>query len=701
MKWAQAILLLLVLIVTGTCRSQPALNILLITMDTTRADHLGCYGYEAISTPNIDRIAQEGTVYDRCYTPVPITLPAHTSIMTGTYPNYHGVHENNGFYVAAQLETLAEVLADNGYDTAAFVAAFPLDSQTGIDQGFQHYDDSYPSSLEEGKHPLLRGFYDERSAPDVVSPALNWLNQRDRRRPFFAWTHFFDPHQPYNPPSPYREIYQNQPYDGEIALMDEAIGQLVQQLKQQGLWENTLVVMMADHGEGLGDHGELTHALLLYSSTVRVPLIVRDPRQNKAKRVTKPVCSVDVMPTVLERLGIRVPDAVQGLMLPTTDDDYVAGRSIPTESLYGAMMHGWSPIERLTEDDWMYLDAPSSKLYHTLTDPAEQSDLIKQEPQQSQAMQSRLKQSWSQYQGNIEAEEGVISPEKLARLASLGYVGNFGQSDVQRGVKKELTDPYHAINAFRELNEGKQLIEAGNSAMAVPVLLHAKELDKKDTYLLMFLAIAYQNLGQWEQFGSTLKELLDIAPDHVAAHLLTIDYLLQQGDSDGAINALKRSLELDPKNQATQLFLARFLEDSGQYQDARLVYEQLLESSPDQTVAANGYATLLYRLGEAQAADHQFSQLLIEQPYYAPALLNLAVIRHDQGDYVESNRLAQRALDLRPNYSLAWEVRAMNLDALNEAGSKHAWQMALKFARDAASVTRIKTNGIEGKTTGI
>ena len=320
------------------CGGEAPLNVVLITLDTTRADHLGCYGHESIETPHIDRLAAAGSLYERCYTPVPITLPSHLSILTGTYPAYHGVHENAGFYVAPELVTLPEVLHREGYATAAFVGSFPLDSQTGLDQGFDLYDDNYPSSLEAGKHPSLQGFFDERPAADVVRPALEWLADRDG--PYFLWTHFFDAHQPLIPPSPFRERYANALYDGEIAAVDEAIGRLLSRLEERGDLDRTVIILTADHGEGLGEHGELTHALLLHSSTVRVPLVIRDPRDLTARRITAPVATVDILPTLLDRLGLEIPRAVQGDLLPRSDDESTPRRSILSETLYGALLHG-------------------------------------------------------------------------------------------------------------------------------------------------------------------------------------------------------------------------------------------------------------------------------------------------------------------------------------------------------------------------
>ena len=386
--WRSALPALAVLqLLFGAC-AEPPLDVLLITLDTTRADHLGCYGYERIETPHIDRLAAEGVLYERCYTPVPITLPSHLSILTGTYPAYHGVRENAGFYVAPELTTLAEVLKREGYSTAAFVGAYPLDSQTGLDQGFDLYDDNYPSSLEEGKHPLLAGFFDERPAADVVLPALGWLDEQNG--PFFLWAHFFDPHQPQIPPSPYRERYADSLYDGEIAAVDEAIGRLLARLEERGSLDRTLVVLTADHGEGLGDHGELTHALLLYSTTVRVPLIVRHPRGPAGVRVGAPVATVDILPTILGQLGLEAPEAVQGHPLPRSDGEGGPRRKILSETLYGALMHGWSPLDRLTVDDWMLVHGPVPRLYHLADDPGELRDLAGEEPERLAALRRLL-----------------------------------------------------------------------------------------------------------------------------------------------------------------------------------------------------------------------------------------------------------------------------------------------------------------------
>ncbi len=676
-----------------SCGGGERLNVVLITLDTTRADRLGCYGYQQIETPNIDRLAAEGTLYERCYTPVPITLPSHLSILTGTYPAYHGVRENNGFYVADELTTLAEVLQHEGYATAAFVGAFPLDSQTGLDQGFELYDDNYPSSLEQGKHPALQGFFDERPAAEVVRPALEWLSGRDRR-PFFLWTHFFDPHQPQAPPSPYRERYADSLYDGEIASVDEAVGRLLNRLEQQELLEDTLIVLTADHGESLGEHGELTHALLLYSSTIRVPLIVRDPRDPTAGRVAAPVATVDILPTILGRLGLEPPAAVQGELLPASDSEPTPRRAILTETLYGALMHGWSPLERLTVEDRMMVHGPEPRLFHLAEDPDELRDLAGQHPEELVELQRLLvRRKRELSKGGVEAREESISPEKQARLAALGYLGGGGKAEVAGlEVSAGLPDPHLAIAGFREMNEGKRLADQGQPGLAAAVLERAKLADPTNPFVLQYLARAYQQLGDPASLRREIDHLLRIAPEHLAGHLMLAELQASERDEEGAMVTLARAIELDPRNQATRLVYAHRLEDAGRDLEARAAYRELLELAPDHTLARNGHATLLYRLGEVDAAVDAFELLLREQPYYAPAHLNLAVVRHDQGRIEDSERRVRRALELRPAYGVAHELHALNLETLGDAaGARQAWELARYFAADEAARGRAES----------
>ena len=330
------------------------------------------------------------------------------------------MRENGGFYVPDEALTLAEILHDQGYDTAAFVGSFPLDSQTGIDQGFDLYDDNYPTGTDDRRHPRLQAFYEERPASEVSGAAVAWLRERGDR-PFFLWTHYFDPHQPMMAPSPYRERYPDALYDAEIAFVDESVGRTVEALEERGLLDNTLIVLTADHGESLGEHGETTHAVLVYASSLQVPLIIRDPRRVEARRLSPLVGTTDIFPTILNRLGLPIPDTCQGQVLPEDDASAPEHRELYAESLYGNLLYGWGPLERLTRDSWTLIRGPrSSQLFDLETDPHELRELSDQHPElvtelthRAAELRRRLAPDGSQF------SQGTITAENRARLEAL------------------------------------------------------------------------------------------------------------------------------------------------------------------------------------------------------------------------------------------------------------------------------------------
>ncbi len=660
-EWGVLVVLLTTLL--AACTPDDRLDVYLVTLDTTRADHIGCYGHDGIETPAIDGLAATGVRYDSAYTAVPITLPSHTSMMTGTYPVYHGVRENGGFYVPDELETLAEVLGAEGYDTAAFVGAFPLDSQTGLDQGFDLYDDNYPSRLD--RHPRLRRFFDERPAADVARAAMAWIGERGKR-PFFLWTHFFDPHQPLTPPSPYRERYRDAPYDAEIASVDEAVGQILGRLEEIGRLDSTLVILTADHGEGLGDHGEQTHALLVYSSTIRVPLIVRDPRREGSSTVTAPVTTVDVFSTVLERLGIAVPEANQGVPLPLSDADADPEREIYSETLFGRLIYGWSPLQRLTAGTRVHIRGPSVELYDRANDPGETDDLVDDRPEDLDAMARQLRRSKLEFaDGGHDFSRARASEETLARLAALGYLGSgLAGGELSDEVDPSRPDPPAMMEVFNLHNEGQGLGEAGRHELAIPVLERAREMDPGNPSVLMALALSQISMGEPERGRETLARLLEVSPEDVRSHLLLASYHRSLGELEEASVLTERAVELDPEDLATRLLLAHLLEDAGRPADAEAAYRALLEREDDHVMALNGLATLLYRRGDADGAVRLLTTALERQPFYAPACLNLGVIEHDRGSYERSLRLAERALALRPGYRQALTLKERNLEAL-------------------------------------
>jgi arylsulfatase A-like enzyme len=322
------------------------LNIILITLDTLRSDRLSCYGSEHVDTPNIDALAREGVRFTNAASTVPFTLPAHSSMMTGTYPPYHGVRENVGAVLGDELPTLAERLGDGGWATAAFVSSFVLDGRWGIDRGFDHYHDNF--DLEEFDTPNMSAV--QRTGDETVAEAVRWLDQRPAEQPFFLWLHLYDPHEPYTPPEPYNSRYPDRPYDGEVAFTDSLIGDFRQALDERDLLERSLVILTSDHGEGLGDHGEMYHGYYIYESTIHVALIMRPPLTANAGRVVDaPVSHVDLMPTVLNAVALPYPEVVHGrslvpLMLGAQESRQ---RGVYSESMYPLLHYGWAPLRSL------------------------------------------------------------------------------------------------------------------------------------------------------------------------------------------------------------------------------------------------------------------------------------------------------------------------------------------------------------------
>ena len=357
-RGALAAALLAAGISTG-CGQRP--NVLLITMDTTRADRLGLYGYERAETPAIDGVGEEAIVFERCFSPVPLTLPAHSSLMTGLYPPRHGVRAN-GAVVAPEAETLAEILRREGYATGAAVGAFVLDSQFGLGQGFDHYDD-------ETQPRQRRFFYTERHAELVTDAALAWWNKQSTR-PVFLWVHYFDPHAPYEPPGFDATFSHRHAYDAEISFVDQQVKRLVEAFDTS----ETMVILTADHGEALGEHGEASHGLFVYNATLRVPLIVRFPdRRHAGQRISTPVSLVDVLPSLMSWIDLPIPPNLDGVPLPL--EEGAAGRPIYFENDHLPSRFGWSRLDGVLDGDVKFIRAPRPELYDLAADRYEEHNL--------------------------------------------------------------------------------------------------------------------------------------------------------------------------------------------------------------------------------------------------------------------------------------------------------------------------------------
>ncbi len=391
-------------------------NLLVITLDTTRADRLGAYGSRQVATPNLDWLARTGELFEQATTAAPLTLPAHCSLFTARYPPGHGVRDNNGFVLATNQATLAEILRARRFRTGAFPSSIVLDRRFGLNRGFDTYADDFDVKRGNGMDPdSLR-----RPAPETVDRAIRWLSA-SAGSPFFAWIHFYDAHAPYDPPEPYATRYRGRPYDGSIAFMDAQIGRLIDWLSERALLDRTVIVVLADHGESLGEHGEWTHALRLYESVVHVPLIVRAPTlRASGRRIRAAVRSVDVMPTVLSLLGIAPPPGIDGVslvpLLTGASDDL--GLEAYAETLYPKLRLGLNGGRTIRAGRLKLIEQDRMELYDVITDPREAHDLSVSYP----AIVERLKERLDDYRGEPCRLAPALDLEYTRRLAALGYV---------------------------------------------------------------------------------------------------------------------------------------------------------------------------------------------------------------------------------------------------------------------------------------
>ncbi|MEM7354824.1 MAG: sulfatase, partial [Acidobacteriota bacterium] len=399
------------------------LNLLLITLDTLRADRLGSYGYSAAQTPHLDALAARGLRFEQATTVMPLTLPAHASLMTGTFPAYHGVRDNGGFYLGEEAQTLAETLVAEGYRTGGFVGAFVLDSRWGIAQGFEHFFDDFDLT-EFNDAPGMDAI--QRPGNVVVDQALDWLTSSPTDDPFFAWVHLYDPHTPYEAPEPYRSRFpatRSGAYDAEIAATDAHVGRLFEALKAAGTLRNTVVVVASDHGEMLGEHGEVTHGFFIYEAAVRIPLMIAGPAV-PARVIDEPVRLVDILPTMLGLLGIEAPAEVQGADLMPLARGERLRLVAHSESWFPRYHYGWSELQSIRDGRYKFIGAPRRELYDLDNDPQELDNLASREADRA----DRLEEALQRLLAEVTAAEGTqqgpqaVDPETADRLRALGYL---------------------------------------------------------------------------------------------------------------------------------------------------------------------------------------------------------------------------------------------------------------------------------------
>ncbi len=582
-----------------------ARNVLLVTIDTLRADHVGVYGRQVAHTPHLDTLAERGVLFHTAISSSPLTLPSHSTILTGAWPTTHGARHNGAFKLAPDLVTLAERYQDRGYATGAFVSALVLEDRYGLDQGFDVYDD------DVSDQKAAPGGFLERSAGDTTRRALAWLEETDR--PFFGWVHYYDPHMDYKPPFRFREQFPNAPYDAEIAYVDFELGEILASLEVSGRLENTIVVVTSDHGESLGEHGEYTHSSTLYDAVLHVPLVIQGPGIPAAREVHGVVRTVDIAPTLLALSGLAPfpAEQVAGIDLaPLWEAGQApAAREAYAETLATQLENGWAPLFALRTNEHHYVRAPRPELYDMSEDPKQIENLIETAPDRARPHQERLDAEVGRILDDARVVEQLdIDSDRRAELAALGYV----------------------------LPEG-EVVDTG--------------IDPKDglPYLsLVQRATAAFERHEFEDAEELFKQALDKLPNHTRSNALLSLIYLTTGRPDEGLPYIERAIDGNPYKAAYRATRAEMLLALGREDEARQAYEQAIEVDPESTWSKVGQAWIAVEDGHMDAARRHSHAALDAEGRESVVPARIGVIWMDQGDTELAMKAFRRAVEIDP-----------------------------------------------------
>lgn len=664
-------------------------NVLLVSIDTLRADHLACYGYRGVRTPVIDRLAAEGVRFAHATSPVPLTLPSHTTMLTGLNPVAHHVRNNGTFKLDAEFTTLAETLSSGGYRTGAVISAFVLDRQFGLAQGFcsdsdsdsdsgSGSDDGYDDNLTRGDQPALGGFR-ERRAELANAVAIRWLGKNADKR-FFMFVHYFDPHSPYLPPSPYREQYKGRPYDGEIAYVDEQFGKLLEALEAAGVRDKTLIILTSDHGESLGEHGEPTHHFFIYDATQHVPLIMAGPAPfPKGHVIEHQVGLVDIVPTVLDLLGMARPGELDGMNALAARRE---PRPIYIESLSAKLLHGCAPLVGVRRDDAKLIIAPRPELYDLEADPHELENIYGQR----EDLAGELRASLGKFVGGnlaaaVSARQNLVMTDDAAeKLRGLGYLvggdrasGPSATTKTTRPVRSEPADPKDMIVHFSRSLRGQQLISRGRFQQGFRLLEQHAELCPSDVYSRHRLAEGYRTAGRLEDSLRIFGKILAQAPDDMNAVGGAGSVLLRLGRVSEAEASFRAMLVHRPNSTDGLMGLAGVEFRRKNYEKALAFFRRVAEGSKG-TKTATAYANigLIHaRLGRTDQARESMAKALEIEPGHTLAAKLITQLDQAQGNDASEENIERLRISVRrsgdPDSRLMLGQLLSRADRLEEA----------------------------------
>jgi arylsulfatase A-like enzyme/Tfp pilus assembly protein PilF len=663
-----------------------ARHLVLVTIDTLRADRLGCYGSRNVATPNLDRLASKGVMAMHATVHVPLTRPSHTSIFTGLLPAEHGIRDNVSPTLAPDVPTLAPMLKAAGFRTGAFVSSIVLSRQSGLNRGFDEYSDRFEIEGDDAR--FLNTI--QRPGDVVLKEALAWIQSAGVGR-FFAWIHLYDPHDPYEPPEPYASRYADRPYDGEVAWSDDLVGHLDAALEHLGLGGETLLVVTSDHGEGLGEHGEAVHGFFVYESTLRVPLLLRGPGIPPGGKLSVNARSVDLLPTLLDLLGLARPPglrlsgrslapALRGGAEPPEEPAYA-------ESLLPLLHYGWSDLRALRDGRWKYIQAPRSELYDLEADPGETRDLARQMPARAETLRNRLATNLAG-EREVKTDAAGVPADLLEKLGALGYLG---AGAPRSAPGQAAADPKDKIAEYKVLNrlvrEGLVALREKDYAASIQrfreLLARGVESFEVHYYLGRALAAAGKPREAIPHFEAALLRL----PGFSAAYMELAQCRIALGDAPGAIEVLRRgqaaaprdprlhereaqvwkrgrrpaqavaayraAVELAPKDALLRVQLGEALRDTGALDDAARALREAVALDPAPASYWNALGMVLGAAGRLAEAEGAFREALGRDAANAQYAYNAGLAVERQGRATEARSLYDEALRRDPSFTPA------------------------------------------------
>lgn len=631
----------------------------IITFDATRADHMGFLGGPAGATPMLDAMAARGTAFEEAITVQPLTLPSHTSLLTGLYPDHHGVRNNGTYVVPSSVVTLAERLAELGYATHAVVSAFVLDSRFGLDQGFDAYDDDLTGSAAQKMF-----MFEEVTADVTAERAVRWFRSRPADRPFFLWVHFFDPHADYTPPADVAARFPGDPYSAEIAFADRELGRLIAELDDAQVLDDTLFVFTADHGESLGEHGESTHGIFVYDATVRVPLLLAGPGVPAGGRVRDVVRTVDVAPTLLDLLGLPADPTLDGRSLAAIWQGADEPRTAYVESLAPRLNFGWSELRALRTDTTKVIASPRPEVFDLDRDPKELDDRWagrRDEPAIGALFADLAARLTSDPFATGGQAPGAMDAGTREQLAALGYVW-----EPITATSGPRPDPKDRLDDWTRFQRGQDLIRQERYEEAIAALQALLLEDSENLTAMGSLALAQSRAGHTDEALATYVAMIahDAARD--TPYLASVRLLRERKRHSEAEVIARKLVALQPSNVDAHTALGDVLTESGAFDSAAEAYRTALALDPDAMSAAAGLGNCLNRAGNRAEARVILTAAHERDPADHGVTYNLAVVTDQDGDPKAALALYARATELDPRHAMTWNNYGTVLERLGQ-----------------------------------